>query len=412
VLGRTSNTQLSALRGEQKRRRDFEAIIQRFNCASGVSTPASPLELLIRLADNARQQCVAEQSKVTYATGMRRFVAFLACLGTVLAVVVQAQDWQDYPRAFMAYLYYYEQIRVKSIITYLAGVQHYLKVRDYRVSVWSMALHQQIKGHERDDDEVFPGRNKIKIPFTRHMILKAWECVLSRMENQALALALYAALCLAFLFLFRKSEYLTGKDRQPKVIGVKVATLQAKNVQFHYSDGRIFTAAAGHALPAEVPEFLSMRLNCSKNDQLGKGASRFAPSCPKNPHCLVRVVHTYCRIAGLRPDDPIFAGPSLLVSDDMLAFIMRRTAIACGLPPELVSIHSIRVGGLVALMAAGIPDELKMLAGRWKTAQGFLVYARSTIQQYSAITAALNDISLVTSEHVRMLYEHTFNHYK
>ena len=311
----------------------------------------------------------------------------------------------------MIYLYYWEKLRIKSIIGYLAATQHLLKMQKVRDrSVWSLELHQQIKGLERDDDEVFPGRTKTKLPFTRHLLLQAWELVLRHMKNKQQALAIYAAMCLAFLFLFRKSEYLTKKDRHLKQIGLKIATLQAKNVQFHYSDGRLFTAASGDSLPEEVPEFLSMKLICSKNDQIGKGAARFAPSCPTNPHCLVRVVHGYCRIARLRPEDGIFAGQRLLVTDSMLTIVMRRTAAACGLAPELVSIHSIRVGGLVALMAAGLSDELKMLAGRWKSAQSFLDYARSTMEQYKTITVALNDVSLVTAEHVRMMYEHTFNH--
>ena len=81
-----------------------------------------------------------------------------------------------------------------------------------------------------------------------------------------------------------------------------------------------------------------------------------------------------------------------------------------GLPADLVSLHSIRIGGLVALMAAGISDELKALAGRWKGgAKSFLVYARGTLEQYKQITRALNDTSLVTAETVKLLYEHTFH---
>jgi hypothetical protein len=62
------------------------------------------------------------------------------------------------------------------------------------------------------------------------------------------------------------------------------------------------------------------------------------------------------------------------------------------------------------MMAAGLSDELKMLAGRWKSAQSFLVYARSTMEQYKTITVALNDVSLVTADTVRLMYEHTFDH--
>lgn len=341
---------------------------------------------------------------------MRRFVAFLAIVGVGMGYAVQSREWINYPIAFVAYLFHFEHVKLSSIGTYLAGVQHFLSVNDVPVRVWSKALSQQIKGHEREEEVLYPDRKKVRLPFTRHMILKAWALVLSVMTDRHQALAIYAALCLAFIFLFRKSEFLTGNDRKPKVINGKTATLIAKNLQFHYPNGDVFSAADGMAIPERCPEFMSMHLLCSKNDQIGKGASRFAPSDPSNPHCAVRIVHAYCRTAGLRGDSPVFAGPHVLVSDKVLTWVMKMTAQALGLPADLVSLHSIRIGGLVALMAAGISDELKALAGRWKGgAKSFLVYARGTLEQYKQITRALNDTSLVTAETVKLLYEHTFH---
>jgi hypothetical protein len=338
---------------------------------------------------------------------MRSFLAFLAWEGKRLEDVVKSPDWLLYPRTFTVYCYFGAKLRLSTITTYLAGVQHYLKMADANVTVWSAALHDQMRGHERDEEVYFPGRKRVKIPFTRFMIVQAWLLHLSLFADKLKALAVYAALCLGFIFLFRKSEFLTGANRQLKFAAGKVATLTAAHLQFHYGD-RVYDASRGLEIPAECPEFMSMYLEHSKGDQFGKGAARFAPSEPSNPHCAVRVVHAYCRAVRLGPKDAVFAGPDICVSSTMLANIMKATATSLGLPAHLVSMHSLRIGGLVALTAAGIPDHLKQLAGRWATAESFTVYARATMQQYGQIMRALNDVSLVTARDVKLLYQHTF----
>ena len=67
--------------------------------------------------------------------------------------------------------------------------------------------------------------------------------------------------------------------------------------------------------------------------------------------------------------------------------------------------HSLRVGGLVSLFAANVPDHhLKQLAGRWSDPRSFITYARATIQQYTLIAKSLNDHTLVTADHVTKFY--------
>ena len=75
-----------------------------------------------------------------------------------------------------------------------------------------------------------------------------------------------------------------------------------------------------------------------------------------------------------------------------------------GLPSTRFSPHSLRVGGLVTLFAADVPDNLKQLAGRWASAKSFVTYARATFQQFGTIARSLNDSSLVTVQHVKMFY--------
>ena len=57
----------------------------------------------------------------------------------------------------------------------------------------------------------------------------------------------------------------------------------------------------------------------------------------------------------------------------MVADMIKLIAIGKGLPHHRLSPHSLRVGGLVTLMAADVPDNLKQLvAGRWANPKSFL----------------------------------------
>jgi hypothetical protein len=151
---------------------------------------------------------------------------------------------------------------------------------------------------------------------------------------------------------------------------------------------------------------MSIYLPISKGDPFGKGATRFFPSDIENPSCLVRVIYEYIIEARLSPHQCLFAGNRFVVSYHYLSVLIKFIAHAQNLPVHRYSAHSLRIGGLVTLFAADVPDHLKQLAGRWASAKSFVTYARATFQQYSPhIASALNQPSLVTANHIRMLYK-------
>jgi hypothetical protein len=266
-----------------------------------------------------------------------------------------------------------------------------------------------MRGYQRDESVYLPQHKKIKMPFGRSMIRSAYLLVLSTYKDRVLADAIHAALCMGFMFLFRKSEYLTGPDRKLAATNGVVAPLQAGDVHFWYNNTP-YSADQGSKIPPLAPDLISMYLYRSKCDQFGKGATRFFPSQPLNPQCMVRVVHAYCRTAGLRPTDALFAGPRVLVTAAEQTRVLKDTPIQIGIPSDQVSLHSLRIGGLVALFAANVPDSLKQLAGRWASPTLFIIYARATMQQFGQIADALNDVDLVTADHVKMFYTQHRSH--
>ena len=281
-----------------------------------------------------------------------------------------------------------------------------MSTNDIPKSIWSPAVHQVMRGFTRDEAIYLPMRKKIKLPFTRAMILSGADQILRHLIDPLLAVAMHAAMCLGFMFLFRKSEFLTGPDGLPRKVNSAHATLVAEDLFFWYGSDS-YPATAGMNIPATHPEMISMFIAVSKGDQFGKGATRFFIAEPSNPLCMVKVVHTYCRAVTLRKGDPVFAGPKILITSTMISSFMKATATLLKLDATKIAIHSIRIGGLVTLFAAGVPDSLKQLAGRWASPTSFIVYARATMQQFGQIASALNCPNLVTPEHIRMFYQHT-----
>ena len=305
---------------------------------------------------------------------------------------------------FTVYLFVFERLLISTIKTYLAGVQYFIVLNDFPVSVWNRSLNQCIRGLERNEASRRPLAKRIKFPFTLQMIQHASATLLHNLPHLH-KVAIEAALSMGFMFLFRRSEYLTDDKRRPKITNGNVATLLASNLHCWFGSVPI-SASQSASFNDTPPDFISIFLPFSKGDPFGKGATRFFPCDVNNPSCLVKKVFSYLKVAELRDSDCIFAGPRIVISSQLLASIIKDTAASLGVPPERTSLHSLRVGGLVTLFAGDVPDSLKQLAGRWASPQSFIVYARATMSQYSQIAKTLNNPTLVTAEHIKMFYLH------
>lgn len=342
--------------------------------------------------------------------GLRSFASFLglSVIGLTLATVLTYSQtrFQDIILQYIAYIFVICKLQTSTITTYLAGVQNHLATNDIPLKVWAPAVHQTIKGHRRDEAEYLPQHKKLKYPFTNSMILRAKYRTLADLQrtNPFQATAIDAAMCMGLMFLFRKSEYLTPPNGRPKLINNAIATLIAKNVKLWYGETGL-TADMGSRLPRQPPDMISMYLPFSKNDHFGKGATRYFPAEHSNNHCMVKRTYQYIRQAQLQPNSPIFAGPRTIISSDLVARVMKDTARGLGIDSTKIAMHSLRIGGLVTLFAADVPDSLKQLAGRWQSPTSFVVYARATMQQFGQISKALNNSKLVTAGHIKMFYE-------
>lgn len=304
--------------------------------------------------------------------------------------------------AFAAYLFFFRGLQPPTIRSYIQGTDHHLRMLNIIPgSVYHPALNQTLRGIDRQASFETALINRAKLPFSLPLILLARSKTLRGAVGFELH-AIFVALCIGFMFLLRKSEYLPNKaGKGRKVNGINY-TLLSDNVYLWW-DGTPYLSTSSF-LPSTPPDYISIFLDRSKGDPLGKGATRFFPRQPGANFCLVTVVYRYVKEARLRPGDYFFGGPRFIVYDSLVANTMKQTAAVAGLDAARVALHSLRVGGLVSLFAAGAPAHLMVLAGRWASESSFVQYMRATMEQYDTIAAALNRVDLVTAQHIKYLY--------
>ena len=402
---RRSNPLVYQVRGQPKRRSDFEKALSKLRKIAPVFCNASDVEVLDHLSRVARSKSISDSSQITYDVAIRRFLSYLDLTKQNLDHLVETNTLVNSVLPYAAYLFIIENLAFNTIKTYIAGLQFFLYTQDYiTTTIWSPKLHQSLKGFYLQESREKPLADRHKLPITLSMIFWGNQHVISVSKNTFVKKALFASLCVGFMFLFRKSEYLTAKNRQPKIVYGVAATLIASNTHFWFKDAH-YTASG--PFPANfVPDMMSIYLALSKGDPYGKGATRFFPGDPSNPHCLVKIVFDYVLNAKLLPTDCLFAGPQFVVTSTMISQLIKVIALGNGLPAHRYSPHSLRIGGLVTLFAADVPDSLKQLAGRWANPKSFITYARATLQQYTQISSSLNNPNLVTASQIHQLYTH------
>ena len=316
--------------------------------------------------------------------------------------ILESSEVHNLIRKFVTWMFVYEGLKDNTIASYQSGVQYNLSTNNITQINLNHSILTQLKhGITREVSVETPLFNRSKWPFTRKMVQIAYKVILKGAPTFSLK-AIHAALCLGLMFLFRKSEYLTDNKGNGKIKEGEIITLLSENVTLWYGDNHPINATC-EVIPDIPPTALSMFLPRSKGDPYGKGATRYFPADTGNPNCLVKIIWEYIKEAKLRRGQHLFATPRIIVTGNIIKNVMKQTAEYLNMPAKL-STHSLRIGGLVMMYAANVPDDMKVLAGRWATIRSVSPYARATIEQYSIIAKALNNMNLVQPEHMKILY--------
>jgi hypothetical protein len=83
---------------------------------------------------------------------------------------------------------------------------------------------------------------------------------------------------------------------------------------------------------------------------------------------------------------------------------IKQMAEEFGFAPKRFGCHGIRVGGASLLRAAGAPDSLIMLIGRWKSLPACLGYQEASTATHDMLLSVLLTRGLYTARDVRIRY--------
>ena len=195
-----------------------------------------------------------------------------------------------------------------------------------------------------------------RIPITHHH-LSALRLHISASFLPHDALMLWAACTSAFFGLLRSSEY----------------TSQTPHLHTHS------TLLLRHVSIAPDYSRASLHLPFSKTDQFGRGATVYLTSLPSTL-CPVSALIHYLAVRSPTP------GPLFLFSDGSFLTRDRLTRVLSDTFPlhSEVRTHSFRIGGATALAAAGVPEYVIRIMGRWSS-DSFLRYIHVNHQAIASL---------------------------
>ena len=109
-----------------------------------------------------------------------------------------------------------------------------------------------------------------------------------------------------------------------------------------------------------------LKLKSSKTDSFRQGQSLVVARC-SSLLCPVSVMQRYFLLAQPRPGPLFYFQSGRLLTRSSVTHLLQDSARCAGLPYESLKGHSFRIGAASAAAAAGLPDWLIKVLGRWSS---------------------------------------------
>ena len=274
---------------------------------------------------------LARNSLDTYRTGINHYLRFCRHY-RVPPLPLREHNLENFCVSLLT------RVAHKSIKVYLCGVQFWSKMHGDRTIIADMhRLEYVMMAIRRVQGNTFT--RPTRPPITWDMLQRICHYIATH-EGEYDRAMLTSAVLLAFFGLLRVSEYTS-----PSANRADDATLFVSDVTF------------------SVPRRLALIfLKRSKTDPFRRGVT-VRIGMQGHSLCPVRALGLYIAIRGQHP------GPLYQFQNGMYLTRARiLDVITCSLPDvPFVNTHSFRRGGASALAAAGCPQEVIQILGRWKS---------------------------------------------
>ena len=209
-------------------------------------------------------------------------------------------------------------------------------------------------------------KNRSRLPITHNvlsMLHQVWSKPPISYDNQLL----WAACLVGFFGFLRAGEFTSSSPNSPDEDIVAVTDITRD--------------------PAYPPTFIRVHLRWSKTDPFSAGIDIY----------LGRTGGTICPVAAVLAFlavRPAFKGPLFRFCDgstlsrDRLVREVRSALHGCGIDPSCYSGHSFRIGAATSAAAAGVPDHIIKMLGRWESS-AYQLYIRTPPSQLAGYSASL-----------------------
>lgn len=306
------------------------------------------------------QAGLAPSTQRAYTAGKRKYLSFCQKIDTDPLPVTEQKLL-----LFVAFAVK-EGLKQQTIRSYLSAVRH-LQVScgggDPRANDMPQ-LALALRGAKR---EQAGAPKQCRLPITPAILLKM-RAVWQKSAKSWNHIMLWAACCVGFFGFLRAGEFTAPEDAQfdPK------AHLSFSDVAVDNPDS---------------PRLVSLRIKQSKTDQFRTGVTIYLGSTD-SALCPVVALLAFLAIRG-PGDGPLFKfedGQPLTRS--RLVVEVRRCLLQAGLSPQDYAGHSLRIGAATTAAACGVPAEVIMSLGRWKSA-AYKLYIRLPRDQLAEICRSM-----------------------
>ena len=250
-----------------------------------------------------------------------------------------------------------------------------------------------------------PGPAERTLPFNLDMIDHAQRHVFNKGTIHDLTVV--TAFKLAYSCLMRRSEYLHDPSAAVQHF------VRTEHVVFCFTDPdggseiRV-PASLAHSQPLARFSGVYIDVASAKNDAEGVGNQFFFPRVvgalpPNQPYDFAVDMYTYAARAKPQLGQPFLSNDiGQTLRYEHFNTCIKQVAESCGFNAALFSSHSLRIGGASALAAAGVPDYVIQLQGRWKSL-AFLEYIRLASRVFRNTITTLTDRTMQPLADIRAL---------
>lgn len=359
---------------------------------------------------NIVANCVQPSTQGTYATGWERWARFSNWFGThpyleSVPVAWKSKAGSNYVNfkdfvivSFIQKLCLEEGLCPGTVSVYLSAVRYYFRLHNLDISflesTWISAARTGINLIYR---ATHPVAGKKALPFVCAMIMHAQSVTFNTDSDEDLAIL--TAFKIASVCMMRVSEYLPGAK------GVE-HWLRAEDVAFRLTDNRIVPSWRAHMHTWSEVQSVLINVRGAKNDVEGEG-HRFEFAVTEPSSTRAYDIAYDCFKWAIRAQ-PLMGHPFLsfkgkwVLKYHILSAAVKKVAIEMGFDPSKFRTHSLRIGGASMLAAAGVPDYVIQVQGRWKSL-AFLEYIRIAKRSFEMALAAIVNVDGLTINDVRRM---------